>query len=378
MIKKLIVFAIFFLQLLQVSAQNLKKLTLIIAELPTNDLANLTVYLASDFNNWNPKNDVYQFKINQQSQLQLTLFLPVSTINFKLTKGSWESVECDRYGDGINNRSLQINSDTTIYLKVATFANQFKKVIKSTASNNVKTLDSAFYIPQLGVKRKIWVYLPSSYQKVKKKYPVLYMHDGQNLFDNATSGYGEWGVDEILDSISKSDDKESIVVGIDHGGGDRLLEYNPFDSRFGKGKGDAYVDFIVKTLKPLIDRNYRTLNTPKNTGVIGSSMGGLISLYAALKYPKTFGVAGIFSPAFRVAPLIYDFAEKNKLNKKTRIFFLAGESESKEMVPDMKKMYDLLIKKGYPATHLKFVTQPDGQHSEWFWHREFPKFYKWL
>ena len=335
--------------------------------------------MASDFNNWNPKNDVYQFKINQQSQLQLTLFLPVSTINFKLTKGSWESVECDRYGDGINNRSLLLNNDTTMYLKVAAFANQFgKKVIKSTASNNVKTLDSAFYIPQLGVKRKIWVYLPPSYQSGKKKYPVLYMHDGQNLFDNASSGYGEWGVDEILDSISKSDDKESIVVGIDHGGGDRLLEYNPFDSRFGKGKGDAYVDFIVKTLKPLIDRNYRTLNTPKNTGVIGSSMGGLISLYAALKYPKTFGVAGIFSPAFWVAPLIYDFAEKNKLNKKTKIFFLAGELESKEMVPDIRKMYDLLIRKGYPRSHLKFVAQPDGQHSEWFWHREFSKFYKWL
>ena len=379
MIKKLIVFAIFFLQVLQVSAQNLKNLTVIISELPANDLANLTIYLASDFNNWNPKNDAYQFKINQQSQLQLTLFLPISTINFKLTKGSWENVECDRYGDGINNRSLQLNSDTTIYLKVAAFANQFgKNVIKSTASNNVKILDSAFYIPQLGVKRKVWVYLPSSYQSGKKKYSVLYMHDGQNLFDNATSGYGEWGVDEILDSISKSDGKESIVIGIDHGGGDRLLEYNPFDSRFGKGKGDAYVDFIVKTLKPLIDRNYRTLNTPKNTGVIGSSMGGLISLYAALKYPKTFGVAGVFSPAFWVAPLIYDFAEKNKLKKKTRIFFLAGELESKEMVPDMRKMYDLLMKKGYSAANLKFVIQPDGQHSEWFCHREFPEFYKWL
>jgi len=157
-----------------------------------------------------------------------------------------------------------------------------------------------------------------------------------------------------------------------------LLEYNPFNSRFGKEKGDDYVDFIVNTLKPLIDRNYRTLKTPKSTSVIGSSMGGLISLYAALKYPKTFGVAGVLSPAFWVAPLIYNFAEKNRWNKKTRIFFLAGELESKEMVTDMRKMYDLLIKKGYPAANLKFVIQPDGQHSEWFWHREFPDFYKWL
>ena len=379
MIKKLIVFGLFFLQLLQVSAQNLKKLTIIIAEIPAIDLADLTVYLASDFNNWNPKSDVYQFKINKQSQLQLKISLPVSIVNFKITKGSWEKVECDFNGEEINNRSLKLNNDTTIYLKISAFADQFiRKIVESTRSKNVKIIDSAFYIPQLGLKRRIWVYLPSSYQNGKKKYPVLYMHDGQNLFDNATSGYGEWGVDETLDSISKSDDKQSIVIGIDHGGGDRLLEYNPFDSRFGKGKGGAYVDFIMKTLKPLIDRNYRTLNTPKNTGVIGSSMGGLISLYAALKYPKTFGVAGVFSPAFWVAPLIYDFAEKKKWNKKTRIFLLAGELESKEMIPDMRKMYELLINKGYPASNLKFVIQPDGQHSEWFWHREFVEFYKWL
>ena len=379
MMKKLIVFGLFFLQLLQVSAQNFKKLTIIIAELPEIDLADLTVYLTGDFNNWNPKNDAHQFKINKQSQLQLTLSLTVSIVNFKITKGSWEKVECNAYGEGITNRSLKLNNDTTIYLKIPGFTDQFtNKIVESTRSKNVKILDSAFYIPQLGVKRRIWVYLPTSYQKGKMKYPVMYMHDGQNLFDKVTSGFGEWGVDEILDSIYKSDDKESIVVGIDHGGGDRLLEYNPFDSRFGKGKGDAYVDFIVKTLKPLIDQNYRTLKTPKTTSIIGSSMGGLISLYATLKYPKIFGVAGVFSPAFSVAPLIYDFAEKNKLKKKTRIFFLAGELESKEMVPNMRKMYDLLIKKGYPAANLKFVIQPDGQHSEWFWHREFPEFYKWL
>jgi len=192
MMKKIIVFGLFFLHLLQVSAQNLKKLTIIIAELPAIELADLTVYLASDFNNWNPKNDAHQFKINKQSQLQLTLSLPINIVNFKITKGSWENVECNNSGEGINNRSLKLNNDTTIYLKIPAFADQFiNKIVELTRSKNLKILDSAFYVPQLGAKRRIWVYLPTSYQKGKMKYPVMYMHDGQNLFDKATSGFGE-------------------------------------------------------------------------------------------------------------------------------------------------------------------------------------------
>lgn len=379
MIKKLIVFGVFFLQLLLVSAQNGKKLTFIITDLPLLNVASSTFYLAGNFNNWNPKNEIFKFETNKQSQPQLTLLLTVSTINFKVTKGSWDQVECSSNGKNLNNRSLKLVNDTTIYLKIAAFSDQFKHLaLQSTATENVKMLDSVFYIPQLGVSRRIWIYIPPSYQNEKKKFPVIYMHDGQNLFDKLTSGFGEWGVDEILDSLSKLDIKQSIVVGINHGGSERLLEYNPFDSKFGKGKGDAYVDFIVKSLKPFIDKNYRTLKSAKHTSIIGSSMGGLLSLYAAVKYPKTFGATGVFSPAFWISPLLYDYASKTRTNKKTRFYFLAGELESKEMVSDMQKMHDLLVKKGYPLSNLKFITKQDGQHSEWFWQREFPDFYKWL
>lgn len=378
-IKKLILLGIIFFQILQVSAQNLKKLTIILSNLPQNNMANTNLFLAGDFNNWNPKNESHQFIKNKQSQLELTLSLPVSIINFKITKGSWEKVECNSNGEGINNRSIKLNKDTIIYLKVAAFTDQFKALtIKSTASKNVQILDSAFYIPQLGVKRRVWIYLPTSYQNKKLKFPVMYMHDGQNLFDKTTSGYGEWGVDEILDSISKATHKESIIVGIDHGGVDRLIEYNPYDSKFGKGKGNAYLDFIVNNLKPYIDEHYRTIKSKGSTGITGSSMGGLISFYAAIKYPKTFGVAGVFSPAFWIASQLYNEVENTSANKKTKFYFLAGDMESKDMVPNMKKIYDLLLIKGYPAENLKFVIKPDGQHSEWFWHREFPDFYNWL
>ena len=113
------------------------------------------------------------------------------------------------------------------------------------------------------------------------------MHDGQNLFDNATSYSGEWGIDEYLDSIFTLGKKEVIVVGIDNGLSKRMNEYNPYSFRqYGKGEGDEYVDFLVKNLKPFIDKHYRTLPGKKNTYIAGSSMGGLISLYAVLKYPE--------------------------------------------------------------------------------------------
>ena len=113
------------------------------------------------------------------------------------------------------------------------------------------------------------------------------MHDGQNLFDKNTSGYGEWKVDEALDKLYREKGLKLIVVGIDHGGSERLNEYSPFkNEKYGGGKGDAYLDFVVNTLKPYIDSNYRTLSDKKNTGIMGSSMGGLISHYAALKFPK--------------------------------------------------------------------------------------------
>jgi predicted alpha/beta superfamily hydrolase len=117
------------------------------------------------------------------------------------------------------------------------------------------------------------------------------MHDGQNVFDEATSAYGEWGVDEALDTLGTRY-KEIMVVAIDNSGDKRINEYSPYDmEKYGKGEGDQYVDFLVQTLKPYIDKHYRTKKDEKNTFIAGSSMGGLISFYAILKYPKVFGGA---------------------------------------------------------------------------------------
>jgi metallo-beta-lactamase class B len=157
-----------------------------------------------------------------------------------------------------------------------------------------------------------------------------------------------------------------------------MAEYNPYDNaQYGKGEGKEYLEFIVHNLKPFIDEKYRTKKDREHTFIAGSSMGGLISLYAAMQYPQVFGGIGVFSPAFWLAPQIFaDAANFNYEEKKMNIYFYAGGKEDAPMLNDTKKMYDILQqKKNY---HLTESIYPPGQHSEKYWQMEFPAFYGWL
>ena len=336
-------------------------------------------FVAGNFNNWKPNDTAFQFKRKADGSYLLEKTLPLGKYEYNLTKGNWQKVETGITGETIANRILNLTGDTTVDIKVLNWADHFKKSKPlSTSSSNVKIIDTAFNIPQLGKNRKIWIYLPPNYAHTTEQYPVIYMHDGQNLFDETTSGFGEWKIDEILDSASKNGGKAFIVVGIAHGGGDRLKEYNPYDSEYGKAEGQQYVDFLATTLKPYIDHNYRTKKDFRSTSIVGSSMGGLISMYAIIRYPNVFGNAGIFSPAFWIGKSILDEVKITRdqiLNHK--IYFVAGEMESKTMVNDMNDVYRILNLDN-KRKNIKLVTKTDGQHKEWFWSREFVDFYNFI
>jgi predicted alpha/beta superfamily hydrolase len=244
---------------------------------------------------------------------------------------------------------------------------------ESTASKQVSTF--TIEAPQLHTTKKIWVYLPKNYINSKKKYSVLYMHDAQNLFDSKTSYVGEWNVDEKLDSINA----QLIVIGIEHGNDKRMEELTPFkNDKYGGGNADAYLEFIVKTLKPQIDKKYRTKVKKKNTLIMGSSLGGLVSYYAILKYPQVFGKAGVFSPSFWFSDKIFDLAENTK-KIKSKIYFLCGDNESEDMVTDLNKMERLLNTKRCYCLNLNEKTiVKGGQHNEKLWRDGFTKAILWL
>ncbi|MBJ7879365.1 alpha/beta hydrolase [Gelidibacter salicanalis] len=245
---------------------------------------------------------------------------------------------------------------------------------QSTASAQVSTF--SIEAPQLQTIKTIWVYLPKTYSDSTNSYPVFYMHDAQNLFDTASSFAGEWQIDEYLDSIAES---HSIIIGIEHGNDQRMHELTPYSNeKYGGGNADAYLDFIIKTLKPHIDTTYRTLKDSKYTTIFGSSLGGLLSFYAVIKHPETFNNAGVFSPSFWFSKDIFDLVSGSHVSADSRFYFLAGSQESETMVPDQQKMVALLLKKGVSRDQLQNIIIEGGQHNEALWRENSPKAYQWL
>jgi predicted alpha/beta superfamily hydrolase len=249
----------------------------------------------------------------------------------------------------------------------------------STALPGVSLLAAQLEMPGLGRKREVRMYLPPGYANSGKRYPVLYMHDGQNLFDAATSYAGEWKVDETLDELAKAGPLELIVVGIDNGGEKRMTELNAWDNPgFGAAEGRQYMDFIVDVVKPLVDRTYRTLPDRANTAIMGSSMGGLISHYAINQYPQVFSKAGIFSPAYGQAAPVYGYVAAHPAPKDARLYMLMGEKEGGSMVPDVERMAAVVRQAGHPGNNLVLKIVPDAQHNEGFWSGEFREAVLWM
>ncbi len=347
---------------------------IVLDSLPSNTPKNDTIYLASSINGWDTHSSKFVFRPGNSGKYILNLPNGVDSFEYKICRGSWLNVEVNDNGTDIPNRYFVKANTDSVFISIKAWRDLVpKKQMTSTATKSVRFLPTIFEIPQLNRKRTIRLYLPPNYS-TGGLFPVIYMHDGQNLFDNATSFAGEWKVDEILDSPYTYRGFSAIVVAIYNDDKERINEYSPWknDSLGIGGDGDKYVKFIVNTLKPFIDRHYRTLSSRENTAIIGSSMGGLISLYAALEYPDVFGKAAIFSPSLWFSPKMNIYLQKYKRKKIQHLYFLAGEKEGDSMVNDLNTTLELLKKAGFDDEYyIKTKIVPDGRHAEWFWSREF-------
>jgi alpha-glucosidase len=374
--KRLTVFTIFLIHLFfqSITAQ----VTLRLTSIPANTPNNAAIYFASNINAWNPGDVNYTLAI-VNGTYQIVIPEGTGTVEFKFTRGLWASVEGGPNCEEIANRTFTFTgSPQTINLTVQ----KWKDLCSSTAAPNVQILNNAFVMPQLNNRtRRIWLYLPPDYQTTSKQYPVLYMHDGQNLFDAATSFAGEWQVDETLNALHASGNYGAIVVGIDNGGVSRINEYSPWNNpQYGGGEGASYIDFIAQTLKPFIDANYRTLTEPQYTCLFGSSLGGLISTYGAVRYPNVFGRVGSFSPAYWfVFTELNNYISTSTTNiSNLRISHVAGQNESATMAPHINTVTSNLFARGLLNSNSSIKTDADGTHTEAYWRREFGAAYQWL
>jgi predicted alpha/beta superfamily hydrolase len=224
--------------------------------------------------------------------------------------------------------------------------------------------------PQLGNRRNVDVYLPDSYGTGRRRYPVVYMQDGQNLSDPAIAFAGNtWHLEEGLTWLAKHG-VEPIVVGVHNTGVDRMNEYSPFkDARNGGGKGSRYVRFLIDTVKARIDASYRTETDRARTVIAGSSMGGLISLYAFFRRPSPFGGVAIMSPSVWFAgKRILPFVERSRRTG-GRIYLDVGTSEGAGELRDTRTLNRALGRKGFKQDTLRYVEAQGHQHREadWAW-----------
>jgi len=372
---KQLIIIILVVLLSQVQAQ----VTFIIDSLPAYTPPEDLIYLAGNFNGWNPGDPAYVLSKNEDQQWFYTsTAAPEGTqIEYKFTRGSWETVEKGPNGEEIGNRQFTFGNGDTVHVIIFNWRQDPPPV--STAAENVEIMDEDFEMPQLGRTRRIWIYYPPDYETSGARYPVLYMHDGQNLFDDTSSFVGEWHVDETLNDLYEMGNKVPIVIGIDHGGDYRLAEYTPWvHPVHGGGEGDLYMEFIVETLKPYIDANYNTLPERDFTGIMGSSLGGLISHYGALKYQDVFSKAGIYSPSYWIADSVWAFSRESGHQRDMRLYFMCGGAEGQSTINNMMRMHDTLLSTGFSASELSQLVIPGGQHNEALWSSDFGDAYQWL
>jgi predicted alpha/beta superfamily hydrolase len=220
--------------------------------------------------------------------------------------------------------------------------------------------------------RDLFAYLPPSHGLPGRRFPAVYMHDGQNLFDEATSNTGEWRVDETMEALAQ-EGLEAIVVGISHAGEQRSHEYAGDGAR-------AYLDFVVEEVRPLVADAFAVTPGRDSTGVTGSSLGALSSLLALYAYPEVFGFAGLLSPAFwwNGDDRWYELIESES-RRDARIYMDVGDDEGegdeqlrRAYVDGFERMASLLRANGYGEDELRTVFEPGGVHLESAWARRLP------
>jgi predicted alpha/beta superfamily hydrolase len=338
------------------------------------------VYISGNFNHWRTQDKHYMMEKIGQGLYHFKFphdFIFHADLQYKFTKGDWSEVEIDKYGNRTENRIC--NQISGIRKEHVYKWRKNWLPFKPNFLPKVHLISEEFEIPQLNKTRRVWALLPYDYDSSTERYPVLYLQDAQNLF-NEKAQYGNWEIDKKLAVMSEYNIGKIIVIAVEHAEQDRIKEYNVGKTVLGVGQGKKYIRFITDTLKPFVDKEFRTKSEREFTGIGGSSMGGLVSIFSGLMYPEVYGKLMIFSPSLWVIPKMnfssIDFSEPGD----TQIYLYAGGDESATMIDHVKKFKKNMIKTEFVTDKMKInlSINSEGKHNETYWSDEFPKAIEWL
>jgi len=337
------------------------------------------VYISGNFNDWQTQDKEFMMEKIGNNSYQYEFpndFNYPEELLYKFTKGDWSEVEIDAHGNRTENRSTKKHSGIQ-----NEFVARWRKnwlPFKQSFLPQVLLISDKFEIPQLNKTRKIWALLPHDYDKSSESYPVMYLQDAQNLF-NENAKYGNWEIDKKLAVMSEYKIGKIIIIAIEHAEEDRIKEYNVGKTLLGKGQGKKYIRFVTETLKPFVDSNFRTKKEREFTGIGGSSMGGLVSIFSGLRYPEVYGKLMIFSPSLWVVPELKIDSDSTTTDD-TKIYLYAGGDESATMIEHVQSFKKDLISSEFVKDKKKINLSINikGKHSETYWSDEFPKAIEWL
>lgn len=351
-----------------------------VLELHTNSEDNRPVYVVGNFNQWRIADQDYKMKAIAPGQFRLELpsdALP-HILEYKYARGNWDYVELDTNGQERPNRKVSLQQGFSMDKVKKWRTDRFK--FSADLLPKIEVIEEDFDIPGSIRTRRIAAILPFDYYQSNKQYPVLYLQDGQNLYDDYAP-YGNWAVDKRMAQLQADGQGDVIIIAIDHAMDKRIVEYTPHatKTKLGKGEGRQYIRFLAETLKPYIDSRFRTLSDWKNTGIGGSSMGGLVSIYAGLMYPNIYGRLMIFSPSLWVTPRIRFQLLNLKQPYAGRVYLYGGNKESETMVANLKRLQAALEAQDVDTKPVfKVSIDPQGKHNEAHWSKEFIPALKWL
>jgi predicted alpha/beta superfamily hydrolase len=375
--KKILIFFLSLIILLKFCYGSDKMKVKFLVNIPENTPDTVSVYISgniSQLGDWHP-GKIKLIKNENNLYLYNTEIEEGQIIEYKYTLGDWAGVETDDNGMEINNRKLKIQKNNNVIKDKILKWKSFNKM-NDTLTGDIR-FHNDFYSPELNNKRTIIVYLPPNYEDSGRSYPVFYMHDGNNIFNAKTSfTQVEWEVDETAEELIKNKIIEPVIIVGIYNNSDRINEYTPYkDKNFGGGKGNLYLEFIINQVKPFIEKEYRISKGRNNTAIGGSSLGGLISLYAILKYQDLFSKSAVISPAlyWDNSAIITETSE-TVFNKPVNIWLDGGTNEGvvkngyntfSKLVSECKKAEKILTEKKNVECKLKIY---DGAgHHESYW-----------
>jgi len=366
------------------------------------------IYLAGNVNGWNPADAAW--KLAPQSDMKWRLVVPKPTVEgrmaFKFTRGAWDLEELDDSLAAIENRTLlpidasklAPGEQPKIELTIRKFGDQRPETLAKRAIDPYRPLNVQGTVRRLQVRggaataagtvRDLLVWLPPGYDAPENAvvtYPVLYLHDGQNLFEKPPAAPGEWGVDETaMALVTRGAMRPAIIVGIPHSGEGRLSEYLPVEAVEGvKPEGARHVAWLLEEVMPRVERAFRVKTGPESTGIGGSSLGAVISLYAATKHPDRFGLLLAESLPLRTGRVeAWDGFLNGVTAWPRRVYLGMGGSETgadasqternKGYVDAVRALDARLQSAGLGADRRLLVIEPGATHTETAWAKRLP------